>query len=172
MGRLAISPLSDRRSSILGQSGRQIMGRESDLWADFKESVAGRGYFERIENGVGSGNPDVDYTFRCPIRKEQRTGKIELKVIEFLPGFRNEKDCLFVSHFRKAQRVWHTRYAMYGGTAFVLLYIRRTKQYWLFTGKEACKWMGRSLQATDIGKMKLELNLSGKFPTEQLLRIL
>jgi hypothetical protein len=147
------------------------MGKESDLWADFRSHVAGKGFFERIENGVGSGNPDVDYTFRCSIRREQRTGKVELKVIDHLPRFRKD-DCIFVSHFRKAQRVWHTRYAMYGGCSFVLLYIRDIKSYWLFTGKEACKWMGKPIEQGDLEKMNTIFKSTGEFPIAQLLRVL
>lgn len=146
------------------------MGKEALLWADMKDEVSRLGHFERIENGVGSGVPDVSYSFRS--RRGQRTGWLELKVIEHLPTHTTKEECVFVSHFRKAQRVWHTRYALYGGESFVLLYIRREKRYWLFTGKEACRWMGRSLAKSDYAKMEKKMDHAGEFPTELLLSIL
>ncbi len=143
------------------------MSRETDLWGAVKANLGGIGHFERIENAVGSGTPDVAYTFWRGAF--QRTGWIELKVIDHLP---TEDGCLFVAHFRKAQRVWHTRHALYHGKSFVLLYIKRTKDYWLFTGTEACKWMGKPINLDDIFKMQLVMEEKGSFPTLQLLEVL
>lgn len=147
-----------------------MLGKESDFWQNIVKPKLGQaGHFERIENGVGSGTPDVSYSFWSDSRQEQRCGWIELKVIDSLPI---TNGAVFVSHFRKSQRVWHTRYAMHRGRSYVLLYIKREKKFWLFNGKEACRWMGKPLSVIDYDRMNLETEGIGIFPTNDILSIL
>lgn len=100
--------------------------KEKSLWGWFSKNFGKVSDFDwqRVENGCGSGTPDVEICFRSV------TSWIELKVAE--P--RKTRGMWFV-RFRPLQVPWLKRRWAKGGRAFVL--IRAGDQHYLIPGNRA-----------------------------------
>lgn len=83
----------------------------------------------RVENTVGSGTPDVNYT----------EGWIELKFAKYWP--KREATPLRLDHFVPEQRAWLTKRRKAGGKAFVLLKVG-SDEWLLFEGLCAALYLG------------------------------
>lgn len=90
------------------------MKPEQRLWTRLRPKLKAYGHFERIENGVGAGAPDVDF---CINGVE---GKIELKYVAKYPA-RDSTGLLGWSGLRKEQKAWMTQRLSNGGRVFVLI---------------------------------------------------
>ena len=98
---------------------------EKALWKWFKEHVAVHGYWERVENLVGTGTPDVHYCI------DGYAGWIELKEIEDWPV--RAKTIVRIDHFTLEQRYWlREYYDRGGGNAWLLVRVRAAREYFLF----------------------------------------
>jgi len=84
----------------------------------------------RVENPVGPGTPDVNYT----------GGWIELKYADRWPP---QGGPLRVDHFTKGQRAWIVRRRKAGGRAWVLLKVGEA-EWLLFEGITAALYLGDS----------------------------
>lgn len=85
-----------------------------------------------IENHIIPGTPDINYN----------NGWIELKYIKNWP--KNEKTIVSINHFTAQQRRWLENRCQKNGNAYLLLHIYSTKQWLLFTGDVAARYIGSS----------------------------
>lgn len=84
----------------------------------------------RIENIVGSGTPDVNYSH----------GWIELKYLNAWPV--RETTPVTIDHFTPQQRAWLIRRERSGGKAWLLLKVGKT-DWLLFSGIDAARYVGK-----------------------------
>lgn len=87
---------------------------ERNLWVRIRQHIGSAGHFERIENGVASGTPDVSF---CIGGVE---GHIELKFVKKYPK-RASTPLLGNAGLRKEQIVWAIQRCRAGGRVFVLI---------------------------------------------------
>jgi hypothetical protein len=100
---------------------------EKTLWTKLRPGLAAFGHFERIENMVGTGTPDVDF---CVAGTH---GKIELKYVKSYP---KKHDTPIMSHggLRTEQVAWMLNRLRNGGRIFTLVGIGTPTgtDLWLF----------------------------------------
>jgi hypothetical protein len=131
---------------------------ESDLWKTMRDKVAAHGHFERIENMVGRGRPDVNYCVRG------HEGNIELKQIKQWPA--REETVVELDHFTAQQRLWIRRRCAARGRVYVLLeVVRPIPTYLLMRGTWARTFLGISATRADILR-HADVVGAGFFPTE------
>jgi hypothetical protein len=100
---------------------------ESLLWLRLRKKIGPFGHFNRIENSVVAGTPDVSFCINGIERF------IELKYKNKFPA--NVKTPVFKrGGLRKAQIIWHYRRTKAGGKSFILsqigsLYLLHEGQY-------------------------------------------
>lgn len=106
---------------------------EKNLWTKLRTTIQKMGIggrWERVENGVGSGMPDVSYCV------EGREGWIELK-----HGAMPSKDSTRVFKSQRGLDItqinWHLNQHQAGGSSFIL--IELGSAYFWFKGSEAEK---------------------------------
>ncbi|OGC95808.1 MAG: hypothetical protein A2W25_15140 [candidate division Zixibacteria bacterium RBG_16_53_22] len=87
---------------------------EKQLWSRIRAKLNHFGHFERVENGVGVGTPDIDF---CVHGVE---GKIELKYLAHYP-VREGTRLLGRNGLRQEQVVWISRRCRHEGRVFVLV---------------------------------------------------
>lgn len=134
---------------------------ERDLWATMRDKVATHGHFERIENMVGIGRPDVNY---CVNGFE---GNIELKQVPAWP-VKSEK-VLEIKHFSPQQRLWIRKRVAAGGRVYVLLeVVRPVPTYFLFAGAWARTFLGINAIKADLYRHAVVLG-EAAFPTSALI---
>lgn len=97
------------------------------MWDDLRPLLAGLDPV-RIENLVGTGTPDVNYT----------EGWIELKYVARWPP---RGGPLRIDHFTTEQRAWHIRRRKAGGKSYVLVKIGQM-EWLLFDGLVAALYLG------------------------------
>jgi xanthine/CO dehydrogenase XdhC/CoxF family maturation factor len=137
---------------------------EKDLWATMRDQVKKHGHFERLENMVGVGRPDVNY---CVRRVE---GNIELKWAERWPARANVP--LALPHYTPRQRNWHRVRLSAGGRVYVLLEVMRPRPgYYLFHGDWARQHLGLDATQADCQAAALVQQV-GYFPTDALIAAL
>lgn len=135
---------------------------EKDLWAILRDRMKLHGHFERIENMVGRGRPDVNY---CITACE---GNIELKQIQNWPT--REESIVRVEHFTPQQRIWIRQRVSAGGRVFVLLeVVRPVQSYFLLPGRWAWTELGKRATRAHIEHAAVAVGL-GSFPTPAVLR--
>lgn len=105
------------------------MASEKSMWEALRPLMKGLDPM-RVENLVGIGTPDVNYT----------RGWIELKYIGGWP-VRDPDAIVKVDHFTPQQRVWIMRRALAGGRVFVFLKVG--EEWLLFNGGWAARCLGR-----------------------------
>lgn len=134
---------------------------EHDLWHRLRDAAKTYGHFERIENMVGRGRPDVNY---CVVGVE---GNIELKQIAAWP--KKPETVVEVDHFTPQQRIWIRTRLSAGGRVYVLLQVvRPTAVYMLLPGEWARLYLG--LTATQEMIRRAALVSGGpRFPVEVLM---
>ena len=100
------------------------MGSETSLWACFKKNMRDTGEFDRHEDKLNLGVPDVSYVMTGGVS----TGWIELKHVHKPPV---RPDTLFsIKHFTKEQKAWLMRRGSAGDNCWLLLQVDRG--YYLF----------------------------------------
>lgn len=135
---------------------------EKDLWATMREKVKRAGHFERIENMVGVGRPDVNYCVRSV------EGNIELKQRERWPA--KPETIVELDHFTHKQRNWIRFRLNAGGRVYILLEVARPRpEYMLFHGRWAIDHLGLDATRDDCVGNALVYDL-GAFPTAELIR--
>lgn len=118
--------------------------REKGLWDKVRAALIARYrdgvHLVRVENVVGEGTPDVNYSF-----VDGAEGWIELKEID---GWPKRVDTIVrVDHYTTEQRVWHRRRARAGGRVWVLLRVNETGEIFLMRGEEAAIHLGFTTQS-------------------------
>jgi hypothetical protein len=137
---------------------------EAALWATMRGHVRTFGHFERIENMVGVGRPDVNYCVRGV------EGNIELKHAMNWP--RRPETPLPLPHYTPQQRNWQRDRERAGGRVYVLLEVERPKKlYMLFTSEWARLHLGLDATRRHCLDMSIVFG-SGAFPTSQLIAAL
>jgi hypothetical protein len=112
-------------------------GTESALW----KLMRGKGLpgnWERVENRVGTGTPDLAFCFLHDHDPVQ--GWIELKAIPKL----TRKDMIVVPHFTKEQVAWARNWTRSGGFAGLFLRVDRPRHYYLLPQNQAHHLVGGS----------------------------
>ncbi len=137
------------------------MAHEAQLWATCRKHLSPHGDFERIENMVGVGRPDVNYCLRGT------EGNIELKHVAVWPKGLNT--VISIPHYTGVQRTWAKRRLAAGGRVYVLLQVADT--YMLLPGAWAREHLGIDAKGLDLRAAALVWS-AGRFPTEDLLRVL
>jgi hypothetical protein len=135
------------------------MAHEAQLWATIRNRVALHGHFERIENMVSAGRPDVNY---CVKGIE---GNIELKHVDRWPA--RPDTVLPLPHYTPQQRNWHRIRLSAGGRVYVLLQV--ADDYLLLHADWARQYLGVSATRADIVKQALVHGVR-RFPTEQVIK--
>jgi hypothetical protein len=135
---------------------------EKDLWAILRDRVKTIGHFERIENMVGVGMPDVTYCVRGV------EGFIELKQIKEFPA--RAGTVVSVDHYTPQQRIWARRRISAGGRVYLLLeVVRPTPTYFLYWSEWSRVHLGVTATESDCRRSALVTGV-GKFPTPDLIR--
>ncbi len=118
------------------------MGKEASLWHLFREECGAFGHFERIENRVNVGTPDVNYA----LNGARGEGWIELKDIDKAPA--RADTILRIEHVTEVQKEWWLTRARAGGRVWVLLRIHRpAREYLMFSGEVAARLLNTSTLA-------------------------
>jgi hypothetical protein len=113
------------------------MGKESSLWDLVREELKLFAHLERVENRVNEGTPDVNYCFNGG----RGEGWLELKDIESWPA--RPDTVVHIEHVTEVQRNWWRQRRASGGAVFVLLRVHNpTREYLLFDGVAAAKYLG------------------------------
>jgi hypothetical protein len=137
---------------------------EKDLWATMRDCVKRAGHFERLENMVGVGRPDVNYCVRGV------EGNIELKWAERWPARANVP--LALPHYTPRQRNWHRVRLSAGGRVYVLLEVQRpTPTYLLFHANWARQRLGLDATRAECEGAAL-VHKTGYFPTDAVIACL
>jgi hypothetical protein len=134
---------------------------EKDLWATMRDKVKFFGHFERIENMVGAGRPDVNFCVRGV------EGNIELKQRNTWPARPNT--VVEVDHFTSKQRTWIRTRLSAGGRVYVLMEVMRPRpEYLLFSGRWAIANLGLTATQVDCQNAALVWK-TGAFPTDFII---
>lgn len=134
---------------------------ESDVWHRLRDAGRKFGHFERIENMVGRGRPDVNY---CVAGVE---GNIELKQIARWP--KRAETVVEVDHFTPQQRIWIRTRLSAGGRVYILLeVVHPSPLYVLLPGGWAIGALGKTATADAIVKASL-LAEGPRFPIEKVI---
>lgn len=134
---------------------------EHDLWHTLRDHGRKFGHFERIENMVGRGRPDVNY---CVAGVE---GNIELKQIARWPS--RPDSPVSVPHFTPQQRIWIRTRLSAGGRVYVLLeVVRPVVWYGLLPGEWARVNLDRTATEEAVRLAALATG-EGRFPVESLM---
>jgi len=134
---------------------------EKHLWATLRDALKPYGHFDRIENMVGRGRPDVNYCVRgC-------SGDIELKQLPAWPA--HSDTVVKVDHFSPQQRLWLRQRCAAGGTVFVLLeVVKPTPVYLLLRGAWARLHLGLTATQQQLRDAAVVTG-DGRFPTKDIL---
>lgn len=92
--------------------------REAPAWRDLRNRLRPYGRFERVENRVGAGMPDVYYTLAS-----RRTGWLELKYLPARPVYPTTP--VVVRTLTLEQVAWLRDHAALGATTHLLLRVDR-----------------------------------------------
>src|SRR5258708_2976185 len=92
----------------------------------------------RVENSVGPGTPDINFS----------RGWIESKSIQSLP--KRDKTVVALAHYVSAQRAWHVKRRMAGGVVFVALRVQATREVFVLDALEAAQHLGTSWTSADL----------------------
>lgn len=137
---------------------------ESDLWRMLHKRTAMHGHFERIENMVGAGMPDVTYCVRG------HEGFIELKQIAAFPV--RPETVVPIPHYTPQQRIWARRRLAAGGKVYTLLeVVRPVPSYYLFAAEWSRVHLGKTATRADLRDRALVYGV-GSFPIQYILQIL
>lgn len=137
---------------------------EHDLWHRLRDAGKKFGHFERIENMVGRGRPDVNY---CVVGVE---GNIELKQIARWP--KKPETVVEVDHFTPQQRIWiRTRLSAQGRVYVLLEVVSPVPHYYLLPGSWCCGYLGVSATRDMIAKAALVAG-GPRFPVEKMMAAL
>lgn len=112
---------------------------EADMWRKLDAAFKGNFYdFQRVENAVGPGTPDVSYSMK--VATEDRgmgrftyahtEGWIELKEMKQFPPERTST-IFRVPHYTPQQRIWLMRRDRAGGNVWILLRVVNPMTLWL-----------------------------------------
>jgi hypothetical protein len=77
-----------------------VMGKEASLWDLLRRELGPFAHFERVENRVNEGTPDVNYCFHGA----RGEGWLELKDIESWPA--RPDTIVHIEHVTEVQRAW------------------------------------------------------------------
>lgn len=134
---------------------------EKDLWAVLRDRMKIHGHFDRIENMVGCGMPDVTY---CVQRVE---GFIELKQVKEWPA--RPDTAVAIPHYSPGQRLWARQRISAGGRVYLLLHVVRTDNvYLLFDSAWSRLHLGIDATQADCIAKALVVGFR-KFPTAEVL---
>lgn len=100
------------------------MATESSKWGNLRQGLAAYGHFERVENGVGDGTPDVDFCIAGV------HGKIENKYVEQYPKRKSTPVIPAGKGLRVSQTAWFKYRLIHGGRCFVMVFVAH--DIWLF----------------------------------------
>jgi hypothetical protein len=113
------------------------MGKEASLWDLLRRELGPFAHFERVENRVNEGTPDVNYCFNGA----RGEGWLELKDIESWPA--RPDTVVHIEHVTEVQRAWWRARRAAGGHVFVLLRVHApVREYLLFDGVAAASYLG------------------------------
>jgi hypothetical protein len=100
-----------------------MKGPEAIAWRRFRERLAGKLILRRVENAVGSGDPDVWFGTLNNHYSVPVSGWIELKRVKDWP--KRDETPLIIDTFSPAQRLVLRRLTNNGHRAFLLCFIGR-----------------------------------------------
>jgi hypothetical protein len=133
---------------------------EKSLWRMLRDQTKRYGHFDRIENMVGRGMPDVTYCVRS------REGFIELKQIPEWPV--RAETVVSIEHYTPQQRNWARTRMSAGGRVYLLLGVVRPTGYLLFHAHWALTHL--AIDATQEHCWRAALvSEERRFPTQQLI---
>lgn len=134
---------------------------EHDLWSTLRDRAKVHGHFERIENMVGRGRPDVNYCVRA------HEGNIELKQIHAWPA--RLDTVVPIPHYTPQQRLWARSRLSAGGRVYVLLeVVRPLAHYFLLGGEWARLHLAKDATQADIRASALVTG-AGRFPIDAVI---
>lgn len=139
------------------------MTDEVSLWTRMRVAcieAAGGGRWERVENGIVDGMPDVNF---CVKGVE---GWVELKVARELPGPRTERKGVFTYNrgLSLSQVNWHLKQQSVGGRSFVFAFVV-ANGYYLWHGNDVERFNAATLEELGAGAIWF-----GKKMDEQMVR--
>lgn len=134
---------------------------EKDLWHTMQRHVKFFGHFDRIENMIGRGMPDVTYACR------KVEGFIELKHADAWPV--KPDTPLALPHYTPQQRIWSQQRMQAGGRVYVLLQVDH--EYFLMHSAWARVYLGKTATQADIRRASIVVG-GPKFPTPEILKAL
>jgi hypothetical protein len=115
------------------------MSKESSLWRLFHKHLRRHGDFQRIENLVGVGMPDVNGV----LFSTKREVWIELKQIERWPA--RATTPLRIAHYTQEQRDWIAHRGKIAGNVYMLVGIASSPRVWLlYDWRASVDVVGRS----------------------------
>lgn len=118
---------------------------EKNMWHRMKSKFSHAGHWQRIEDGLSRGVPDVNYCIRGA------EGWIELKQIGDWP---KRKTTPVSFRWEKEQRFWARRRGKNGGLVWLLLYVKRTNEWlWFWWEDVAGNEVGRSLKVEEFREL-------------------
>lgn len=133
---------------------------EADLWKTLRDAMATEGHFDRIENMIGRGMPDVTYCIHGA------SGFIELKYLDHWP---RQGKPVVLKHFTPQQRNWIRQRLSAEGRVFLLLEVEHpVRVYLLLPGLWAAEHLGKDATEADVLTAAYVMG-TGKFPAERLL---
>lgn len=139
------------------------IGSEQALWQWVKRHFNKFGFWERIENNLARGTPDLHYCINGS------AGWIELKQLEAWPMRETTK--VQVPTLTIYQRTWHEEYAKQSGRSWLLLRVGM-RDYLLFAGSDV-KRIGDYTRAKLYGLARFTWKHQlGRLATSQVVRLL
>lgn len=122
------------------------------------------GHFDRIENMVGSGMPDVTYCVRGA------EGFIELKQIKEWP--KRPETVVAIEHYTSQQRIWARQRIAAGGRVWLMLEVVRPRPtYLVFSSDWSRIHLGVSATEADCRRAAVVYG-EGRFPAPAVLGLL
>jgi hypothetical protein len=119
--------------------------REKGVWATLKRGVQGLGLFERVENLLADGMPDVNFV------TNRVEGWIELKWVEKWPV---KASSVVKVGVKPGQRVWWKKRREMGSNVFV--FVRIGDWFGLFDAYAVWDTLGESLTQEDCRRLAID----------------
>jgi len=134
------------------------------MWHRLKQKFSHAGHWQRIEDGINRGIPDVNYCIRGV------EGWIELKEIANWPRRVNTP---VVFRWEKEQRFWARRRGKAGGLVWLLLAVKESREWLLFWWEDVISNdFGRTLNTHEVRKLATGITTGSEKGNADLLEAL
>lgn len=140
------------------------MSSEAALWGTFRHAMAPFGLWDRIENGISRGMPDVNgIVFGDP----RGDVWIELKQLHGWPKRANT--IVRIPHYTDEQRRWIATRGAAGSRVYMLVGIA-PREWYMYTWRDAVEIVGRAPCSTHMERSAGICR--GKFSPEMVLKVI